>query len=204
MLDLSNKEYVVASRAAGRRPAGILLRVILPNALQALLVMAAIDVGRAILSFAILDGFLGLGAQPPQVGMVGAMVSTGATVMDDWWVATFPAMPVLTLASCLQLDRRSDPRRARSLGGWAPPMTRPQATPPSTVGDTLLDVRDLQVARPGQRAAAAAGRARRIVAGPPCGEIFGLLGESGSGQEHDGACHQWPAARRRAGDLRYR
>ena len=101
VLDLSNKEYVVASRAAGRRPAGILLRVILPNALQALLVMAAIDVGRAILSFAIL-GFLGLGAQPPQPEW-GAMVSTGATVMDDWWVATFPAMPVLTLAFAFNL-----------------------------------------------------------------------------------------------------
>ena len=33
VLDLGSKEYVVASRAAGRRPAGILLRVILPNAL---------------------------------------------------------------------------------------------------------------------------------------------------------------------------
>jgi peptide/nickel transport system permease protein len=101
VLDINTKEYVVASRAAGRRPAGILLRVILPNALPALLVMAAIDVGRAILSFAIL-GFLGLGAQPPHPEW-GAMVSTGATVMDDWWVATFPAMPVLTLAFAFNL-----------------------------------------------------------------------------------------------------
>jgi peptide/nickel transport system permease protein len=101
VLDLSTKEYVVASRAAGRRPAGILLYVILPNALPALLVMAAIDVGRAILSFAIL-GFLGLGAQPPEPEW-GAMVSTGATVMDYWWVATFPAMPVLTLAFAFNL-----------------------------------------------------------------------------------------------------
>jgi peptide/nickel transport system permease protein len=51
VLDLSNKEYVMAARAAGRRPAGILFRVILPNALPALLVMAAIDIGRAILIF---------------------------------------------------------------------------------------------------------------------------------------------------------
>jgi peptide/nickel transport system permease protein len=101
VLELNNKEYVVASRAAGRRPAGILIRVILPNALPALLVMAAIDVGRAILSFSIL-GFLGLGAQPPQPEW-GAMVSTGATVMDDWWVATFPAMPILTLAFAFNL-----------------------------------------------------------------------------------------------------
>lgn len=101
VLDLSNKEYVVASRAAGRGAAGILLRVILPNALPALLVMAAIDIGRAILSFSIL-GFLGLGAQPPQPEW-GAMVSTGAAVMDDWWVATFPAIPILTLAFAFNL-----------------------------------------------------------------------------------------------------
>jgi peptide/nickel transport system permease protein len=101
VLDLSNKEYVVAARAAGRRPGGILFRVILPNALPALLVMAAIDIGRAILSFSIL-GFLGLGAQPPQPEW-GAMVSTGAAVMDDWWVAAFPAMPILTLAFAFNL-----------------------------------------------------------------------------------------------------
>ena len=101
VLDINTKEYVVASRAAGRKSAGVLFRVILPNALPALLVMAAIDVGRAILSFAIL-GFLGLGAQPPHPEW-GAMVSTGATVMDNWWVATFPAMPVLTLAFAFNL-----------------------------------------------------------------------------------------------------
>jgi len=101
VLDLSNKEYVVAARAAGRRPAGILFRVILPNALPPLLVMAAIDVGRAILSFSIL-GFLGLGAQPPQPEW-GAMVSAGAAVMDDWWVALFPALPILTLAFAFNL-----------------------------------------------------------------------------------------------------
>jgi peptide/nickel transport system permease protein len=101
VLDLSNKEYVVASRAAGRGSASILLRVILPNAVPALLVMAAIDIGRAILSFSIL-GFLGLGAQPPQPEW-GAMVSTGAAVMDDWWVATFPAIPILTLAFAFNL-----------------------------------------------------------------------------------------------------
>jgi len=101
VLDLSNKEYVVASRAAGRRSASILVHVILPNALPALFVMAAIDIGRAILSFSIL-GFLGLGAQPPQPEW-GAMVSTGAAVMDDWWVAAFPALPILTLAFAFNL-----------------------------------------------------------------------------------------------------
>jgi peptide/nickel transport system permease protein len=101
VLELNGKDYVVASRAAGRGAASILFKVILPNALPGLLVMAAIDVGRAILIFSIL-GFLGLGAQPPNPEW-GAMVSTGAQVMDYWWVATFPAMPILTLSFAFNL-----------------------------------------------------------------------------------------------------
>ncbi len=101
VLDLKSKEYVVASRAAGRRPSSILLRVILPNALPTLFVMAAIDVGRAILNFAMLS-FLGLGAKPPDPEW-GSMVASGAEVMDQWWVATFPALAILSLVFAFNL-----------------------------------------------------------------------------------------------------
>ena len=101
VLDLREREYVVAARAAGRPPMAILSRVILPNALPALLVMAAIDIGRAILNFSIL-GFLGLGARPPQAEW-GSMVSSGAEVMDQWWVATFPGLAILSLVFAFNL-----------------------------------------------------------------------------------------------------
>jgi peptide/nickel transport system permease protein len=95
VLDLREKEYVVAARAAGRPSMAILFRVILPNALPALLVMAAVDIGRAILNFSILS-FLGLGSRPPQPEW-GSMVSSGAEVMDQWWVSTFPGLAILFL-----------------------------------------------------------------------------------------------------------
>jgi len=101
VLELKSKEYVVASRAAGRRPSSILLRVVLPNALPALLVMAAIDVGRAILNFAMLS-FLGLGAKPPDPEW-GSMVASGAQVMDQWWVAATPALAILSLVFAFNL-----------------------------------------------------------------------------------------------------
>lgn len=101
VLELKSTEYVVASRAAGRRPSSILLRVILPNALPTLFVMAAIDVGRAILNFAMLS-FLGLGAKPPDPEW-GSMVASGAGVMDQWWVATFPALAILSLVFAFNL-----------------------------------------------------------------------------------------------------
>jgi len=101
VLDLREREYVVAARAAGRPVMAILFRVILPNVLPALLVMAAIDIGRAILSFSILS-FLGLGARPPQAEW-GSMVSSGAEVMDQWWVATFPGLAILCLVFAFNL-----------------------------------------------------------------------------------------------------
>lgn len=73
----------------------------MPNVLPALLVMAAIDVGRAILMFSMLS-FLGLGAKPPEPEW-GSMVAAGASYMDQWWVATFPALAILTLVFAFNL-----------------------------------------------------------------------------------------------------
>jgi peptide/nickel transport system permease protein len=101
VLELKSLDYVAAAHAAGRHPAGILLKVILPNALPTLLVMAAVDIGRAILNFAMLS-FLGLGARPPAPEW-GAMVADGAQVMDQWWVATCPALAVLTLVMAFNM-----------------------------------------------------------------------------------------------------
>ena len=101
VLELKNRDYVLASRAAGRRSGGILARVILPNVLPTLLVLAALDVGRAVLMFATLS-FLGLGARPPAPEW-GSMVSSGAIVMDQWWVATFPGLAILVLVFAFNL-----------------------------------------------------------------------------------------------------
>jgi peptide/nickel transport system permease protein len=101
VLDLRPREYVLASRALGRTAPGILLRVILPNAIPSLLVMASIDVGRAILNFAMLS-FLGLGVKPPTPEW-GSMVASGAEVIDQWWVSTFPALAILILVLAFNL-----------------------------------------------------------------------------------------------------
>jgi peptide/nickel transport system permease protein len=101
VLELREREYVTASKASGRTSSAVLFRVILPNALPTLLVMAAIDIGRAILNFSILS-FLGLGARPPDPEW-GSMVSSGAEVMDQWWVATFPGLSILCLVFAFNL-----------------------------------------------------------------------------------------------------
>jgi peptide/nickel transport system permease protein len=101
VLELKNRDYVLASRAAGRRSGGILSRVILPNVLPTLLVLAALDIGRAVLMFATLS-FLGLGAKPPAPEW-GSMVASGAAVMDQWWVSTFLGLAILVLVFAFNL-----------------------------------------------------------------------------------------------------
>jgi len=101
VLDHKTRDYVAASVAAGQRAHVVLFRVILPNTLPTIAAMAAIDVGRAILLFSIL-GFVGVGARPPAPEW-GSMVAEGATVFDQWWVATFPALAILVLVFAFNL-----------------------------------------------------------------------------------------------------
>jgi peptide/nickel transport system permease protein len=101
VLEIKGRDYVTASRSAGRHPFGILTGVIMPNVLPSLLVMAAVDVGRAILMFSMLS-FLGLGAKPPDPEW-GSMVANGAQYMDQWWVATFPGLSILSLVFAFNL-----------------------------------------------------------------------------------------------------
>jgi peptide/nickel transport system permease protein len=88
-------EYVEAATVAGFSPARILLRHIIPNAIGPLVVLVTLDIGNAIITFAGLS-FLGLGAVPPTAEW-GAMVSEGRELVEQWWVATFPGLAILTV-----------------------------------------------------------------------------------------------------------
>jgi peptide/nickel transport system permease protein len=88
-------EYVEAARTIGFGPAHILLRQIIPNAVGPLIVLLTLDLGNAILVFAGLS-FLGLGVVPPTPEW-GAMVAEGRELVQQWWVATFPGIAILTV-----------------------------------------------------------------------------------------------------------
>jgi len=89
------QEYVEAARVIGYGPARILAKHILPNAMGPLIVLVTLDVGHAIIVFAGL-AFLGLGVVPPTPEW-GAMVSEGRELVEQWWVATFPGLAILTV-----------------------------------------------------------------------------------------------------------
>ena len=90
-----SQEYVEAATVIGLSPARILLRHIVPNAVGPLVVLVTLDLGNAIITFAGLS-FLGLGVVPPTAEW-GAMVAEGRELVEQWWVATFPGLAILTV-----------------------------------------------------------------------------------------------------------
>ncbi|MGE0522248.1 MAG: ABC transporter permease [Variibacter sp.] len=90
-----SQEYVEAAIVVGLKPSRILLRHIIPNSVGPLIVLVTLDVGNAIITFAGLS-FLGLGVVPPTPEW-GSMVAEGRELVDQWWVATFPGIAILTI-----------------------------------------------------------------------------------------------------------
>jgi peptide/nickel transport system permease protein len=90
-----SQEYVEAATVLGLKPRRILVRHILPNTLGPLAVLITLDLGNAILTFAGLS-FLGLGVVPP-VAEWGSMVAEGRELIEQWWVAAFPGLAILTV-----------------------------------------------------------------------------------------------------------
>jgi peptide/nickel transport system permease protein len=118
VLSVKKNEYVAAAQAVGVQENRILLKTVLPNCLGPAVVMATLNLGRAILTFAGLS-FLGLGAIPPDPEW-GKMVADGINAFDQWWVSGFPGLAILTTVLAFNfigdgLRDALDPRLRRSV-----------------------------------------------------------------------------------------
>jgi peptide/nickel transport system permease protein len=118
VLSARSAQYVVASRLLGSSGLRVLLVDVRPNAAGPVLVLAALDIGNAVLLLSGLS-FLGLGAQPPTAEW-GAMVAEGAQNFNDWWVGMFPGLAILTVVLAFNfigdtLRDMLDPRTARAV-----------------------------------------------------------------------------------------
>ncbi|MDR0589632.1 MAG: ABC transporter permease [Spirochaetaceae bacterium] len=96
VIQVRSNEYVEASKSLGASPFRIFFKEILPNSIGAIIVLATVDFGNAILLFSGLS-FLGLGSPPPTPEW-GAMVSDGAAYLTNWWIAVFPGLGILTMS----------------------------------------------------------------------------------------------------------
>lgn len=115
VLSLKERDYVALARVAGCSNATILIRHLLPNVANTLLVLATLQVGQVIVFEASLS-FLGLGIQQPDVSW-GLMLSDARSYMTHaWWLITLPGVAIMLtcLASNLVGDwlrDTLDPRR---------------------------------------------------------------------------------------------
>jgi len=97
VLVLRSREFVDAIHALGGSAARVIVRHVLPNVLSSLVVIATLELARAIVLEATLS-FLGLGVQPPTPSW-GGMVHEGREYLDSaWWISTAPGI-VLMLTS---------------------------------------------------------------------------------------------------------
>src|SRR5437773_3079771 len=105
VLVLRSREFVDAIHALGGSVARVIARHMLPNVLSSLVVIATLELARAIVLEATLS-FLGLGIQPPTPSW-GGMIHEGREYLDTaWWISTSPGV-VLMLAS-LVVSRTGD------------------------------------------------------------------------------------------------
>jgi peptide/nickel transport system permease protein len=99
---IRSMDYVPAAQAAGCSTFWIISREILPNLLNNLVVVATLEVGRAILLEAALS-FLGMGVQPPTPSW-GLMISEGKEFMlFDPYLITIPGVALFILVLGMNL-----------------------------------------------------------------------------------------------------
>jgi peptide/nickel transport system permease protein len=102
VLELRDREFVVAARALGGGEARLVLRHVLPNALPPLMVQATTSFPVAILAEAAL-AYLGLGTQPPHPSW-GLMLREAQNFLSfNPWFAVFPGSAIAVTVLGLNL-----------------------------------------------------------------------------------------------------
>lgn len=97
ILSLKEFEYSLAARTIGASNMRILFRHLLPNAIFPVMVLASMDIGSYVLTFAALS-FLGLGAQRGYADW-GQMISFARnwipSLADHWYIVVYPGMAIV-------------------------------------------------------------------------------------------------------------
>jgi peptide/nickel transport system permease protein len=105
VLTLRSREFVDAIHALGGSVTRVVVGHIVPNVLSSLVVIATLELARAIVLEATLS-FLGLGVQPPTPSW-GGMVYEGRDHLDTaWWISTFPGL--VLMATSIVVSRTGD------------------------------------------------------------------------------------------------
>ena len=198
---IAERDFIAAARIAGVGRFRLLVRHVLPNIGEPLVVNATIGAGGALLAFAGLS-FLGLGVQAPsydwgrllQDGLSGiyihpeAALAPGVAIVvaglafNLFGEAVAKGIGLTASVGGSPLSRAARQAMARQSAARATVSDQgePRTDAGSSTGRTVLDVQDLSVTFPG------AGGLVRPVRGVSFrigrGEAVGVVGESGSGK----------------------
>ncbi|MDR2252354.1 MAG: dipeptide/oligopeptide/nickel ABC transporter permease/ATP-binding protein [Bifidobacteriaceae bacterium] len=183
------RDFVVAARIAGLGRVRVLLRHVLPNIAEPLIVQTTIGAGNVLLSFAGLS-FLGLGVQPPGYDW-GRLMNEGLNrIYINPLAALAPGIAVVVAGLAFNLTGETLAAALRvSTGLGAFPAHDPDSVAPSsssatlddaTGPDAVLRVRDLTVAF------GAAQPVKGVSFEVAAGEAVGIVGESGAGKSLTG------------------
>lgn len=101
-LSVRESEYVARARVAGATSFRILLRHVLPNIANTLIVLTTLQVGVVILEESSLS-FIGAGIPRPNPSW-GVMVADGRDqILISWWISFFPGLAILLVVMSLNL-----------------------------------------------------------------------------------------------------
>lgn len=101
-MKLREREFVLAAVSQGLSSVRVIFHHILTNLTAPILVIATVEVARAIIRESLLS-FLGLGIQPPTPSW-GVMLAEGRDYMlIKWWLAAFPGMAIFLSALGINL-----------------------------------------------------------------------------------------------------
>ena len=102
VLSLKEQEFILAAKSLGLSSMRIIFRHLAPNTLTPVIIAATLRIGSIILTEAGLS-FLGLGVQPPTPSW-GNIINEGRdSLLNYWWISTFPGIAILTTVVCFNL-----------------------------------------------------------------------------------------------------
>lgn len=103
VLSLREREFVKLAEIAGASRTRVILRHILPNVMNSVMVLASLTIGVVIIAEASLS-FLGVGVPPPQPAW-GSMLADGRSMLmvGDWWLTIFPGLGIMLVVLATQL-----------------------------------------------------------------------------------------------------
>jgi peptide/nickel transport system permease protein len=137
VLAVKHLPYVTAARAAGVTERRILLRHVLRNVLDPIVVYFTLDVGTVLVTFStiafVIPGVVNY-PRPPEWGSMLSFFNTNYPISQYWWEVAFPSLAIFVTALSFSLLGDGlrdvlDPRSRRALSESAAPSTLPPESP---------------------------------------------------------------------------